>query len=223
MSLHQIIPFPPAFFLVTSPEDPVCEVLSTVSAALSGGVTHVVLRRPNLPAGTLFQLAMDILTEIREVGHGQLIVHDRADVAMAMDAHGVHVPGVGLPVDVARRVLGGQRTLGISIHDLANADVGRDADYAFFGHVYETVSHSGQAGRGLDRLREVCERAPVPVIAIGGITVDRIDAVLAAGASGIAVIRAISRASDPEGAARELRHALDAFHSSSLYSREDMI
>jgi thiamine-phosphate pyrophosphorylase len=90
-----------------------------------------------------------------------------------------------------------------------------------FGHIHETPSHPGEPGRGLDALHEVVEAVNVPVIAIGGITAENIDEVLAAGASGVAVIRAISESANPETAARELRKALDRADYPHLSPRKE--
>jgi thiamine-phosphate pyrophosphorylase len=102
--------------------------------------------------------------------------------------------------------------LGISVHTLVEAQSAErlKADFVILGNVYETESHPGKPGVGLDLLAHIVENTILPVIAIGGITAERVNEVLAAGASGVAVIRAVSRADDPELAARGLREALDA-------------
>lgn len=212
-----------SLILVTAPDGPADELVPTVTAALRGGVSHVLLRRPEASAGELFRLADGVIGAIHEVGQGTLLVHDRADVAVAIDAGGVHVPGHGLPGGAAKRVIGEQRALGISVHDAPAAVKAwqRYADYLFYGHVYTTPSHPGEPGRGVEALRDVTGRVRIPVIAIGGITPERVDDVLAAGAAGVAVIRAISGASDPEAAARELRRALDAADHPHLSPRKE--
>jgi thiamine-phosphate pyrophosphorylase len=104
--------------------------------------------------------------------------------------------------------------LGASVSSLGEASDAAQAgvDYVTFGNVFETKSHPGQPGRGFELLRDVVDAVDVPVIAIGGVTADRVDSLVGSGATGISVIRAIGDASDPRKAAQELRNALDAAH-----------
>ena len=203
-----------SLFMITEPDADRDTLLPQIDAGVRGGVSHILLRQPRLPAAGLYQIATTLRPIRRDDrGTSRLIIHDRIDVALGVDADGAHIPNGGLPVRVARRLLGEGRMLGASVHsiDQASSAVLQGCDYLLFGHVYETESHPGEPGRGVDVLREVCERFPdTPVIAIGGITASRVGAVLAAGARGVAVIRAISGADDPEGATREIRQALDA-------------
>ncbi len=148
------------------------------------------------------------------LGHRwKMLVHDRVDVAVATFAQGAVLRLNGIPGGPAKSMLLGEdRMMGVSVHTIGQGRSARlqYADFLIFGHVYETESHPGEPGAGLDALADIVEDSPVPVIAIGGITADRVDDVLATGASGVAVIRAVSRAGDPEAAAREIRDAVDA-------------
>jgi len=178
-----------------------------VAACLDGGVQGVQLRAKALGTRPLLDLALAVrrLT----VGHGaRLLVNERADLAIAAGADGVHLPADGLPVEVARRLVGRDRLVGVSTHSVAEAQAASaaGADYLVFGPVYETPSkRSYGAPLGLGMLAEVCRRVALPVVAIGGITAARAPEVRAQGAAGVAVIRALLEAEDPRAAAAELR------------------
>ena len=200
-----------SLFMVTEPEGDLPALVDAVHAGVRGGVSHVVLRRPRQSARDLFHVAQDLSPSRCGRTAWKLLVHERVDVALAAPAQGVHLTLNSLPGRQAKDLLGAEGLLGISVHSLGDVDAAHAecTDYAMFGHVFETPSHPGEPGRGLDALRGVVQAADIPVIAIGGITAERVDAVLATGASGVAVISAISGAADPEAAARELRDALD--------------
>jgi thiamine-phosphate pyrophosphorylase len=186
-------------------------LLGVVDACLGAGLHAVQLREKDLPADDLFRLA----TELRGLTarHGaRLLVNDRLDVALAVDADGVHLPAAGLNPGVARRLLGSDRLVGLSTHspDEAAAAAAAGADFAVFGPVYDTPSKRayGEA-QGLGPLRDACRRARLPVLAIGGVTVPRVREVRDAGAAGVAVIRALLEAEDPARATKELLRACE--------------
>jgi thiamine-phosphate pyrophosphorylase len=134
-------------------------------------------------------------------------VNDRPDVAAAVDADGVHLGQDDVPVVVARRLLGTQRLVGVSTHDVdeARAAVTAGADYIGVGPVFATTSKLRPlAPRGLDLLRAVRATVECPCVAIGGITADTAASVLAAGADAVAVIAALARATDPAAAVRAI-------------------
>ena len=134
-----------------------------------------------------------------------LLVNDRIDVALAVGADGVHLGGTSVPVAVARSLVGPEGLIGVSMHtaDELRALIG--ADFAFFGAVYATP---GKTAVGPAALAAAVGAAAVPVLAIGGITVREVPAVRAAGAAGVAVIRAILGAPDPAAATHALVAAL---------------
>lgn len=199
-----------SLFLLTDPTAGFEAVLAHVRAGIRGGVTHVVVRRPEDSAEQIYRLSRTVDDLTGESGV-RLLVNDRVDVALSLSGTGAHLGGRSLPAMAARPLLDG-RLMGVSVHSRQHAYVAKDsgADYLLFGHVYETRSHPGEPGRGLEALREVVSAVDIPVIAIGGITADRVDEVLATGAAGVAVIRGISDARDPESSARAFREALDA-------------
>jgi thiamine-phosphate pyrophosphorylase len=180
-------------------ERPLDEV---VEACLRAGLRAVQLREKDLAAGALLDLAQRLRELTRRAG-ARLLVNDRVDVVLAVGADGVHLPGASLSVDVARRLVGPARLVGVSTHSPPEAEAaGRaGADYVVFGPVYDTPSKRPYgAPPGLPALGEACRSARVPVLAIGGITPARVAEVRRAGAAGVAVIRGLLDTEDPAGA-----------------------
>lgn len=134
------------------------------------------------------------------------VVNDHADIALAVDADGVHLGQDDLPASVARQVLGPQRIIGISTHSAAQAREAEQAgvEYIGFGPVFPTATKDAGPLQGIDALEQVRASVSLPIIAIGGIADGNIGAVLAAGADGVAVISAILGAPDATAAARRL-------------------
>jgi thiamine-phosphate pyrophosphorylase len=182
-----------------------------VALALEGGVDWVQLRDRSGSAASIFTEAT-VLLPLAEQHGGHLSINDRLDVALAVGAAGVHLAGQSLPVDAATLLAAGRVLIGRSVHGLDEAIqcAALGADYLTFGHVFPTSSHPGLPPRGLAELAAIVARVDVPVLAIGGITVDNLDQVLATGCAGIAVISAILADTDPRLAAARLRGGLDA-------------
>lgn len=164
----------------------------------------VQLREKDLSAAPL----LDLARRLREVTAGKalLIVNDRIDVTLLCDADGAQLGEDGLDVAAARKLLGPDKLIGRSVHSVQGAIAAEreGADYLVLGTIFPTASHPGAEAGGLDLVRHVANAVRIPVLGIGGITVDNAASVMAAGASGIAVITAITLADDPTGAAREL-------------------
>lgn len=186
------------------------DLVETVRQALAGGVRAVQLREKDLPVAALYTLARQLRGLTREAG-ARLLINDRLDVALAVDADGVHLGGDSLPVAVARRLLGPDRLLGVSTHRadeiLRAAEQG--ADFVTFGPVYATPSklpYGAPVGPGA--LRQACATAPIPVFALGGVTPARVAELLEAGCTRAACIGAILTAADPAEAARTFLTAL---------------
>jgi len=185
-------------------------LVEVVGEAIAGGVNVVQLREKGLPAGELLTLAR----QLREVtaGRALLFVNDRLDVALAAGADGVHLPEAGLPVREARALGVEGLLIGRSVHGVeAGAQAAGDgADLIQLGAIYPTASHPGGTPVGVEALSRLASRVEVPVVGIGGITVSGAREAMAAGAAGVAVIRAILAAPDPRRAARELWEAVVA-------------
>jgi thiamine-phosphate pyrophosphorylase len=201
-------------YLVATPRPPMPEpeFLSRIGDALAGGVDLLQLRCKELEALPYMRLA----TEVRDVAAAAgvpFIVNDRPDVALAVGADGVHLGQRDLPPEWARRILHDDAIIGRSSHEPADADraLSERATYFAVGPVWATPTKPGRPAAGLDYVRSVAARSiDVPWFAIGGIDRHNVEGVLDAGATRIAVVRAILDAVDSAAAAASLLQAVRA-------------
>ncbi|HET9558631.1 MAG TPA: thiamine phosphate synthase, partial [Actinomycetota bacterium] len=190
------------------PDDP----LVAVDAALAAGAPIIQVRAKALTDRALFALAEAVVMRCRVAGATSL-VDDRVDIALATGADGVHLGDEDLPVDVARRLLGHEAIIGATARDVAagRARVAEGADYLGVGPTYATSTKTGlPPALGPEAVGAVAKAVSVPVIAIAGITLERVPEVLAQGVHGIAVVSAVTRADDPGGATADLLAAIEA-------------
>jgi thiamine-phosphate pyrophosphorylase len=175
--------------------------------ALRGGVDIVQLRDKELENETLIAAAEPFRAACNE--HGALfILNDRPELVEACRADGVHVGRTDMPVDEARALVGPDRLIGLSASTEDELDDVSGADYVGVT-AFATPTKDDAVAGGLELLRAAADRLTVPWFAIGGVELSNVGEVVDAGAPGIAVVRAIRDADDPEAAARELREALD--------------
>ena len=182
--------------------------------AIEGGADTIQFREKTRSTGEIVETARAIAAVCKARGV-LFIVNDRSDVALAVDADGVHLGRSDLPIEAARAILGGGKIIGGSASSLDEALEAQDrgADYVGFGHIYATASKQKEgAPKGPEALRAVCRRIGIPVIAIGGIDADNLGPVMSAGAWGVAVIGAVCARDDPAAAARDLKSRIDAAH-----------
>jgi len=184
-----------------------------VASCIIGGVDIVQLREKHLDAKPLVERAR--LVRAVCLDHGvPFILNDRPDLALEVEADGVHVGQDDAPVALARRILGPGAVIGLSTHETADlAEVvgpsGPDVSYISAGPVEATPTKPGRPGTGLGYLRMATERASVPVFVTGGVTPARIPDLARAGARHFVVVRHLTEAGDPQRAARDLRRAID--------------
>jgi thiamine-phosphate pyrophosphorylase len=174
--------------------------------ALEGGAGMIQLRRKTNSGRELYEWAVRIQELCRE-RQALFIVNDRVDIAMAMHADGVHLGQQDLPASAARDLLGSDAIIGISVSSANEAAKASEegASYIGVGHIFPTFSKDKPSEPlGTAAIRSIAKAAQLPVIAIGGIDQDNAAEVIRAGASGIAVISAVSDSDAPEAAAREL-------------------
>ncbi len=194
-------PSPPRLVLVTDRHATAGrDLVDLVSASLDAGLPAVQLRDKDLPGRTLLEIAQRLRAATARTG-ALLFVNDRVDIAIAAGADGVQLGAASMPVEVARRLLPAGALVGASTHS-AEEVATTTADFAFFGPLYATPAKASSQGVGA--LRAAVAAARAPVLAIGGVTIDRVSETRAAGAAGVAVIRAILAASDPAAATRAL-------------------
>lgn len=182
-------------------------ILDIVSAAVKGGVTLVQLREKDAATREFLELARAMKSLLQPLAV-PLIINDRVDIALAVDADGVHVGQSDMPVEIVRQLIGPDKIIGLSVsrREFVLADDANAADYLGIGPLYAQTTKKNAAAAphgpaGFGTLRALTKK---PVMAIGGITPDNAAPVIAAGADGLAVVSAIVSASDPENAARSL-------------------
>jgi thiamine-phosphate pyrophosphorylase len=181
-----------------------------VGAALAGGATMIQLREKDSGTRAMVELGR-ALHELTQAAGVPLVVNDRIDVALAIDAEGVHVGQDDMPADLARQLIGPDRILGISAETVEQArQAERDtANYLGVGAVYQTPSKAdANEPIGVAGLASIIQATKLPVLAIGGITPDKAEAVRKVGAAGVAVIAAVIGAPDPAAVARQLRDTM---------------
>ncbi|HZD61002.1 MAG TPA: thiamine phosphate synthase, partial [Anaerolineae bacterium] len=181
--------------------------IGVAAAAIEGGASIIQYREKSASSRTLLETA----GRLRELTAGagvKLIINDRVDIALAVGADGVHLGQDDMPLEVARHIMGDTYIIGISATNLdeAIAAAKNGADYIGLGPIYPTPSKEDAAPPiGLEGLSTVASAVSVPVVAIGGITIDNVEEVVMAGADGIAVISAVAAKEDMVGTARLLR------------------
>lgn len=174
--------------------------------ALEGGATMIQLRR-KLASGSELYTWTEKIQKLCRRHNAVCIVNDRVDIALAAKADGVHLGQEDLPLEAARKLLGNQRIIGVTVSTVTEAKRAerQGCSYAGLGHIFPTVSKKKSSEPvGLKRIREISAFLTVPILAIGGIGTDNVCEVISAGADGIAVISAVSEAADPVKAAAEL-------------------
>lgn len=182
-------------YLVTSPAE---ALFNVVEAALQGGLTLLQYRDKNTNDIERLDTARKLRQQCLEYG-AIFIVNDRIDLALAVDADGVHLGQQDIPIQVARQLLGSQRIIGRSTtnpEEMQRA-IQEGADYIGVGPVYETPTKVGKAAAGLEYVRYAATHSPIPWFAIGGIDVNNVTDAIAAGAERIAVVRSLMQAEQP--------------------------
>lgn len=181
-----------------------------IEECLAVGLRAVQLREKDLPVRELLELATSLRDSTRRRG-ARLLINDRADVALAVDADGVQRTHASLPVSALRPILPAGCLIGASVHSLdeARRAEAEGADFLLFGPVYDTPSKRPYGPpQGLEPLRHVVDAVRLPVLAVGGLTPARVPEVLGAGAAGVAVIAAIIAAAQPADATKAFLDAL---------------
>ena len=198
-------------YLVTNRyQDSVESFLEKVEIACRSGVTIVQLREKNLTTNQYYQLAKKV-KEITDAYQVPLIIDDRLDVCLAVDAAGLHIGDDELPVSVARQVLGPEKILGVTAKTVKRALEAEEggANYLGTGAIFPTTTKENAPITLISTLKTICQRVAIPVVAIGGLTSENIDQLIGTGIAGVAVVRDLMKAEDIEAKAQSFLTKLD--------------
>ena len=198
-------------YLVTNRyQDSVESFLEKVETACRSGVTIVQLREKNLTTNQYYQLAKQV-KEITDAYQVPLIIDDRLDVCLAVDAAGLHIGDDELPVSVARKVLGPEKILGVTAKTVKRALEAEEggANYLGTGAIFPTTTKENAPITLISTLKTICQRVTIPVVAIGGLTSENIDQLIGTGIAGVAVVRDLMQAEDIEAKTKAFLTKLD--------------
>ena len=198
-------------YLVTNRyQDSVERFLEKIETACRSGVTIIQLREKNLTTNQYYQLAKQV-KEITDAYQIPLIIDDRLDVCLAVDAAGLHIGDDELPVSVARQVLGPDKILGVTAKTVKRALEAEEggADYLGTGAIFPTTTKENAPITLISTLKTICQRVAIPVVAIGGLTSENIDQLIGTGIAGVAVVRDLMQAEDIEAKTQAFLTKLD--------------
>ena len=187
-------------YLVTNRyQDSLESFLEKIETACRSGVTIIQLREKNLTTNQYYQLAKEV-KEITDAYQVPLIIDDRLDVCLAVDAAGLHIGDDELPVSVARQVLGPDKILGVTAKTVKRALEAEEggANYLGTGAIFPTTTKENAPITLISTLKTICQRVAIPVVAIGGLTSENIDQLIGTGIAGVAVVRDLMQAEDIE-------------------------
>ena len=198
-------------YLVTNRyQDSLESFLEKVETACRSGVTIIQLREKNLTTNQYYQLAKQV-KEITDAYQVPLIIDDRLDICLAVDAAGLHIGDDELPVSVARKVLGPEKILGVTAKTVKRALEAETsgADYLGTGAIFPTTTKENAPITLISTLKTICQTVAIPVVAIGGLTSENIDQLIGTGIAGVAVVRDLMQAEDIEAKTQAFLTKLD--------------
>ena len=200
-----------SLYLVTDNSEDVDKFLNTIEEAIKGGVTVVQIREKTADTLDFYNLALKV-KEITSKYDVPLIVNDRVDIALAIDADGVHVGQSDMPCDVTRKLIGQNKILGVSAATVKEAKKAESdgADYIGTGAVFPTATKDDADSVTKDELTEIVKSIDIPVVAIGGINLDNACELKGTGIAGLSVVSAIMSSDNPKKSSQEL---LNIFNS----------
>ena len=200
-----------SLYLVTDNSENEEKFLKTIEEAILGGVSVVQIREKTAETLDFYNLAVKV-KEITTKYDIPLIINDRVDIALAIDADGVHVGQSDMPCDVTRRLIGEDKILGVSAATIEEAKKAENdgADYIGTGAVFPTKTKKDAESITKKDLTDIAKSINIPVVAIGGITIENADELKDTGIAGLSVVSAIMSADDPKKASKKL---LNIFNS----------
>ena len=187
------------------------EFLNIIEEAIKGGTTIVQLREKTASTKEFYQLALKV-KEITSKYDVSLLINDRIDIALAVDSDGVHIGQDDMPADIARKIIGKDKILGVSASTVAEAKKAEadGADYIGSGAVFPTATKDDADSVSKLQLKEIVHSIDIPVVAIGGITLENADTLKDTGIAGFSVVSAIMSADNPREASQKLK---EIYHS----------
>lgn len=197
-------------YLITDRKQTKLPLPEAIRLALEGGVRSVQLREKDLPIRELLALSQELRAITKEF-NARLFINDRVDVAVAVNADGVHLGHQSMPVEAVRNIVGKDMLIGVSTHNLeeARAAEAGGADFITFGPIFETPSKAKLGVPvGIDAIKEVISGVNIPIFALGGINSGNMRQIMESGVAGVAMISAIMSAVDIKQAASRLVEAI---------------
>ena len=182
------------------------EFLNIIEEAIKGGTSIVQLREKTASTKDFYQLALKV-KEITTRYDVPLLINDRIDIALAVDSEGVHIGQDDMPADIAREIIGEDKILGVSastVEEAKKAEID-SADYIGSGAVFPTATKDDADSVSEEELKEIVDSIDIPVVAIGGITIENAHTLKASGIAGFSVVSAIMSAEDPKEASEKLK------------------
>ena len=182
------------------------EFLNIIEEAIKGGTTVVQLREKTASTKEFYDLALRV-KEITSRYGVPLLINDRIDIALAVDSEGVHIGQDDMPADIAREIIGDDKILGVSASTVEEAKKAEmdSADYIGSGAVFPTVTKDDADSVSKEELKEIVDSIDIPVVAIGGITIENANTLKGSGIAGFSVVSAIMSAEDPKEASLKLK------------------
>ena len=182
------------------------EFLKIIEEAIKGGTSIVQLREKTASTKDFYQLALKV-KEITSKYDVPLLINDRIDIAIAVDSEGVHIGQDDMPADIARKIIGEDKILGVSASTVEEAKKAQEdgADYIGSGAVFPTATKDDADSVSKEELKEIVDSIDIPVVAIGGITLENAGSLKDTGIAGFSVVSAIMSADEPKEASQKLR------------------
>lgn len=205
-----------SLYLVTDKSEDIEKFLKTIEESIKGGVSIVQIREKTAETLDFYNLALKV-KKITTKYNVPLIINDRVDVALAIDADGVHVGQSDMPCDVTRKLIGKDKILGVSASTISEAKKAQEdgADYIGTGAVFSTTTKDDAPSITKQDLKEIVDTIDIPVVAIGGINHENASELIETGISGLSVVSAIMNADNPKKASKELLNITLFFQISS--------
>lgn len=201
-----------SLYLVTDKSDDMEKFLNTIEEAIKGGTTVVQIREKTAETLDFYNLALKV-KEITTKYDIPLIINDRVDVALAIDADGVHVGQSDMPCDITRKLIGDDKILGVSAATIEEAKKAQNdgADYIGTGAVFPTQTKDDAPSITKQDLKEIVDSIDIPVVAIGGITLENACELKDTGIKGLSVVSAIMSSENPEKSSQDLLKIFNSF------------